>query len=300
MLLMSTPCVAADAVPGIGPVGEVKQGRQIRFLFLPEGHDPDSLVGEEGAPAFEERIAAALPLADYLIRELVSRTDVDSVDGRARLVELAKPLVQRIPSEVYRELLVSQLAAVVRMPAGRLAELLGGPADRGEASELELRAAQVGRGRSSTAVGAGRGNLVRRAISLLVHYPACAAAVTDVEPLAQVKRPGVPLLMELLTQLREDPPGSTAMLLERWRDRPEHGPLAKLAMTESIVPNAESAGSELRSAVDLLVRQTLEERLDELVAKEKSRPGSLTVEETQELQGLLKARVETVRLRPAN
>ena len=73
-------------------VSEVKQGRQLRFLFLPDGHDPDSLVGEEGMTAFEARIAAAVPLSDYLIGELSARCDVASVDGRARLVELARPL----------------------------------------------------------------------------------------------------------------------------------------------------------------------------------------------------------------
>ncbi|HLB83402.1 MAG TPA: DNA primase, partial [Steroidobacteraceae bacterium] len=105
-------------------VSEVKQGRQLRFLFLPDGHDPDTLVGEEGAQAFETRIGAAVPLADYLIGELASRCDVASVDGRARLVELARPLIQRIPSDVYRELLLTQLASVVGMPAARLTQLL--------------------------------------------------------------------------------------------------------------------------------------------------------------------------------
>ena len=92
-------------------MGEIKQGRQVRFLFLPDGHDPDTLVREEGAAGFEARLAAATPLADYLISELSSRVEMASVDGKARLVELARPLIRRIPSEVYRELLVT--------PAGR-------------------------------------------------------------------------------------------------------------------------------------------------------------------------------------
>ena len=93
-------------------VGEVKQGRQVRFLFLPEGQDPDSLVQEEGAEAFEARLANALPLSDYLIRELSSRADVASVDGRAKLVELARPLVRA-------------------HPLGRLPRTAGGAAGRG-------------------------------------------------------------------------------------------------------------------------------------------------------------------------
>ena len=115
-------------------VSEVKQGRQIRFLFLPDGHDPDSLVRAEGATAFEARLASALPLADYLLSELSSRVDTASVDGRARLVELARPLLRRIPSDVYRELLTTQLAEAVRMPAARLAELLAGGEPRSDAA----------------------------------------------------------------------------------------------------------------------------------------------------------------------
>ena len=66
-------------------MGEIKQGRQVRFLFLPDGHDPDTLVREEGATGFESRLASATPLADYLINELSSRVEMASVDGKARL-----------------------------------------------------------------------------------------------------------------------------------------------------------------------------------------------------------------------
>ena len=146
-------------------VSEVKQGRQLRFLFLPEGHDPDTLVGEEGAEAFETRIRGAVPLADYLIGELASRCDVASVDGRARLVELARPLILRIPSDVYRELLTAQLASVVGMPAARLTELLGAAAATDAAARDRSRRAPPRRP-SVNASLAGRGNLVRQAVSL--------------------------------------------------------------------------------------------------------------------------------------
>ncbi len=101
-----------------------RDGRQLRFLFLPEGHDPDTLVGEEGAEAFEARIADAQPISEFLVAQLVSRTDLGSVDGRARLAELARPLLARVPAGVYHELLMERLAQEVRMPAGRLADLL--------------------------------------------------------------------------------------------------------------------------------------------------------------------------------
>jgi DNA primase len=271
-------------------VGEVKQGRQVRFLFLPEGHDPDSLVREEGAAGFEARLADAWPLSDYLIRELSSRADLASVDGRAKLVELVRPLLRRIPSDVYRELLLAQLAEVVRMPAGRLAELLdsGGPAPGPRADRLRIEPARL-----PAAGPAGRGNLVRQAVSLLVHFPAAGAAVPVREDLEGVDRPGVPLLLELLAQLREDPVATTGALLERWRGRPEYPHLAKLAAAECLVPDAMAAAAEIRSALGGLVTEHHFSRLQELEQKARGEP--LTPAEKAELQGLLRARAQSAR-----
>jgi DNA primase len=273
-------------------VGEVKQGRQVRFLFLPEGHDPDTLVQEEGAPAFEARLAGAMPLSDYLIRELSARSDPTSVDGRAKLVELARPLIRRIPSDVYRELLVSQLAETVRMPPARLAELL----QSGESPAPPYKdQAHTGRRpvRQLQATIAGRGNLVRQAISLLVHFPSAAAQVGGADALEQVDRPGVPLLTELLAQLREDPPASMAALLERWRERPEHGPLSKLAAGECLVADAEAAAAEIRSAIERLVAEDTVARLEALQIR--AGEGPLSPEEKQELQSLIRAKAQFAR-----
>jgi DNA primase len=276
-------------------VGEVKQGRQVRFLFLPDGHDPDTLVQQEGAEAFEARLASALPLSDYMIRELSARSDPSSVDGRAKLVELARPLIRRIPSDVYCELLITQLAEAVRMPAARLSELLRA----NDAPSLQRTETSFA-GRPARPVQhpvAGRGNLVRQAISLLVHHPAAAAGVGDVEALAAVDRPGVPLLLELLAQFKEDPPASTAALLERWRDRPDHGPLSRLAAAECLVADADAAAAEVRSAIEKLVAEDAQWRLAAL--QDKARSTELTADEKLEIQSLIRTLAQTARRGPA-
>ena len=278
-------------------VGEIKQGRQVRFLFLPDGHDPDTLVREEGREAFEARLATALPLSDYFIRELSSRVDMASVDGRAKLVELARPLVRRIPSDIYRELLVTQLAESVRMPPNRLSELLGSD-EAAPAGRYDNRPAS--RPAQRPAIGptysAGRGNLVRQAITLLVHFPNAANGVTqdEIDLIGAFDRPGSALLAELLMQVREDPPASTAALLERWRDRPEHASLSKLALGEVLVADVEQATKELQSAVTRLIHEeSPARRLDELLTK--ARDDALTDQEKLELQGLLRAKGQSGR-----
>ena len=62
-----------------------RDGREIKFMFLPEGHDPDTLVAEEGAQGFEQRLNGALPLSEYLIQHLSAEVDLTHIDGRAKL-----------------------------------------------------------------------------------------------------------------------------------------------------------------------------------------------------------------------
>ncbi|MEJ1966395.1 MAG: DNA primase [Gammaproteobacteria bacterium] len=87
-----------------------QEPREMRFLFLPEGHDPDSLVAEEGREAFETRLAAAEPLSEYLVRALSEEVNLAHADGRARLAEAARPLVEKLPRGVYYDQVVQRIA----------------------------------------------------------------------------------------------------------------------------------------------------------------------------------------------
>src|SRR5581483_10763224 len=64
-------------------------GVQVRFMFLPEGEDPDSVVRAEGKTTFEERMQKSSTIADFFFQTLANQTDVTSTDGRARYVKLA-------------------------------------------------------------------------------------------------------------------------------------------------------------------------------------------------------------------
>jgi DNA primase len=261
-----------------------RDGRQLRFLFLPEGHDPDSLVGEEGAGAFEARIGAAQPISEFLVGQLVARTDLSSVDGRARLAELARPLLARVPPGVYRELLTERLAEAVRMPSGRLAELLRSPAG-GARRGAPARPQRNGRAARS----AGRQPLLTQAIQLLLHHPGAARAIAVTPAWLGAEQKGFPVLRELIETARDEPQLTTAQLVERWRDRPEGSRLAELAGAESLVGDARAAGRELRFLLERIGAELgPEKRLNELI--ELARERRLTGPEQQEFQGLLGTR----------
>ena len=261
-----------------------RDGRELKFMFLPQGHDPDSLVAAEGPEAFEARLKAALPLSEYLIQELLPQVDLTHLDGRAKLKALAQPLFLRMPEGVYRELLVDRLAAEIRMPAAKLRDLLlgaGGAAKSAKAPEPRSR----GRGRMSV----GRGNLLTQAITLVLHHPTAAASVAHPELLHHVDQPGVAVLRELLEQASTAANPSTALLLERWRERAEYARLSELAMGDALVADAAAAAPELQMAVaKLLQEHGPGRRMDELLRK--AQEIGLNFDEKTELSKLLQSK----------
>ncbi|HYM43735.1 MAG TPA: DNA primase [Steroidobacteraceae bacterium] len=263
---------------------EAREGRQIRFLFLPEGHDPDTLVAAEGRAAFEQRLTAALPLSEYLVRELSEQSDLSHADGRARFAESARPLYQKVPAGVYRELLLSRLAQVVGLASDRLEELWSQGTGTAPAPAA---AAPAPRPRARTATGGGRGSLVRQAIVRLVHFPAIAAEVTPAERsgLDASEEAGMTLLRELLDNLREQPAQISAQVIQRWAGREGGESLQKLLEREEVITDAAAAAGELRAALVKLAEQAAERRLEILEAR--SRSGPMTPDEIKEFQRLI-------------
>ena len=275
-----------------------RDGRELKFMFLPQGHDPDTLVASEGAQAFEDRLKSALPLSEYLVQQLVSQVDVSGVGGRARLAALAAPLFARMPEGVYRDLTLDRLAAEVRMPAAKLREHLdaagrpsGGRAGAGSGAGSPQRDSErveptrTRRGRMSV----GRGNLLSQAIGLVLHHPAAARAIGARQALAGVDLPGIGVLNELLDQAAEMAQPTTAMLLERWRERPEHHRLTELALAPAMVEEASGAAKELQMALQKLVEHHGPgRRMNELLRKAEEM--GLNYDEKTELSLLLKSK----------
>ena len=263
-----------------------KDGRQLKFLFLPEGHDPDTLVAAEGRTAFETRLQTALPLSEYFVSHLAIDIDLASVDGRARLAELAKPMIARIPDGIYRELLIERLAHDVRMPAARLAGLLSrGPAER----TITTNASPMSRTRLSARPTTGRGSLISQAIARVVQCPEAAGAVRTTEALRMSGDRGLDVLADLIETAQASPQLSSAQLVERWRDRAEHTRLTELAAAPLPDLDVAAVSRELVASITRLLSEAgPERRWNELIALAEST--GLSDEEKRELTELQKQR----------
>ena len=88
----------------------VGDGKSIKFLFLPQGEDPDSYVRKEGKAAFEALLESAMPMSEFLLRELAAGVDMQTMEGRAHFLKLAKPLAQQVAAPALRLMLRKRLA----------------------------------------------------------------------------------------------------------------------------------------------------------------------------------------------
>jgi DNA primase len=264
---------------------EARDGRQIRFLFLPEGHDPDSLVGNEGREAFEKRLDGSLPLSEYLASALAEQTDLSHADGRAQFAELARPLVTKVAPGVYRDLLIDRLSEAIKLTSARLNQLWFNEVTDTAGNHLSTGGSpspSQGTQRRPRDGGGGKG-LVTKAVKLVVHFPSIATRISGAQltQLEMTDDPGSRFLFDLLDQLQQDPAAHTAQLLERWRDRPEVTRMHALAGEEMLGLDESSAALDLISAIEKLALEPTLRRHDELMTK-----GDLNDDERAELKEL--------------
>ncbi|CDF81907.1 DNA primase [Pseudomonas knackmussii B13] len=105
-------------------LSNLQDGRKVRFLFLPEGEDPDSLVRAEGPDAFRARLAQqAQPLADYFFQQLMREADPSTLEGKAHLATLASPLLEKIPGNTLRLLMRQRLGEITGLSGEALNQL---------------------------------------------------------------------------------------------------------------------------------------------------------------------------------
>ena len=234
-------------------LAHLADGKQVRFLFLPEGEDPDTYVRKHGKNAFEALLARSVPLSRFLIDELTGRVDLATAEGRARCVHEAKPLLKQMPAGVLRLQLVRELAEKCRLGADELLQL----------AELSSPAAKS----ADTPVRPMRTPptpLARQLLRLLVTNPGFSRELSA-ERRALLDAPELASVAALVDALRESGATTPATLFEATRESQFAGLYQEAASeTLSVVGDENSALADFNGAfnqLELLRVRTEFERL---------------------------------------
>ena len=240
----------------------LEDGRDISFLFLPEGEDPDSLVRQVGQEKFIARLDRAVPLADFFFDKLSTDLDLDDIADRARLGQLARPLISQFPTGIYGQLMVKRLAELVGMEQEQLDSLLDSgqkvpPAGHTESVPDHVRDWQqrgTRQSQSSQAIPlSGKKSWSLKAIELILAKPEIALEIEqDLSPLAAVDGANSSMLLELIELVRNNPNISTYAMLGYFYDSPVGNRLTQLMREEKITPS-EGIRDEFRQIIDRIL-----------------------------------------------
>ena len=262
----------------------LREGRQVSFLFVPEGEDPDSQVRKEGREAFLARLSQSTPLPQYLFDNLSRQVDLSRLDGRARLVELARPLLSKMPLGVLQQMMLDRLAELTRMDPGKL------PGFAWQEPPRQHKTATRRPGGPQEPP-----SILRKAIALLLQHPGLAQQLKDEVRLDDLDLPGISLFSELSAMLKSTPGMNTASIIESFRDSEHQHHLSKLAFWEypSQVHDLET---EFIGVIDRLRETAAKQKTERLLQKQDA--GGLDQTEKTELARLLSLKGAHSRLSP--
>ncbi|MDE1514692.1 DNA primase [Vibrio sp. dsl-7] len=246
----------------------LKSGNILKFLFLPDGEDPDSYVRQYGKAQFEQQVANATPLSQYLFDNLIElhQINLGSHEGKSALRALATPLINKIPDPFLQEILEKLLDERTGFDHQLRRKKVRYPEQRSAPHKVIKRTP------------------MRDVIALLIQKPSYAQLVPDLTSVRHLQLPGLETLNEVLEKCQQYPHITTGQLLEHWRDTKNEKLLSRLASWD--IPLVEDNQEELfLDSLDKILAQCVEKQIENLQAK--GRSVGLSTEEKRELQDLI-------------
>jgi DNA primase len=243
-------------------LSEMQDGRQVKFLFLPEGEDPDTLVRKIGEAAFNLLIEKATPLEQFFFDKLSEGLDIRTIEGRARLSNVAKPLIAKFPKGIYGQLMLDKLSETLGVASESLDKLIDSHSKQAKGSSAPPSPAdskpmtedapyEPGFDQSanpsskswpsnpkptSSNLNVYRKPAAVKAIELLMQNPEVVLSITaDLSPLHSAGDEGRQLLLSLIDMVRRDPETDTPTLLGYCSGSPFGNQITRLK-SENITP----------------------------------------------------------------
>jgi DNA primase len=263
----------------------LKDGRQIRIMLLPHNHDPDSLIREEGLEGFIGRIETADTLSEYFFGYFSGELNLSEMEGRAQLVNKAKPYLEKLPESIFKEMMFARLK---ELSGWDRLDVLENAATLAFKQVPAQNAKQYSKAEGKRLQDNGRLSSARVAVALLVQNPRLADLIEQREiDWSGLEFPGVFLFKNILSVIADKSPATQAVLVECYRDAAEEKSIKALALLDLQVSD-DNIDTVFRDALGRLLTQAREAALARLLAKDKV--NGLDAQEKELLRKMLAAK----------
>lgn len=236
----------------------MRDGIHIRFLFLPEEEDPDSLIRKIGKDAFEGKIKAAFPLSEVFFEHLQREIPIHSIADKANFSKKVLEYLSTMPKGLFYQLLVDKLAKRLAIEIDEIHSLIEDNSEKG--------------GRTSPNHFPSTSQVLSlpyHAISILAQIPSLVTLIPkDFLPISNM--PDMQLLFKVVTLLTKQQINSTAELLALWPDSQERQLIADLVgrhLLEEARLSPDDLAIELKDAIQRLKEQAEKENTWQLLRR---------------------------------
>lgn len=274
----------------------MKEGRRVKFVFLPNNEDPDSVIRRQGKPAFLAYLEKATSLTDYLF-DSVSRTlDLTHIDGRAALVSRARPLIARLPEGILKQMMFEKLtelsgASQMGVSGGAGSQIIS---QRGSSQNSRYQNSKNPRDvlsyQHKRAAQTPPTSPALRALAMLLENRNLLSLISKPYGFEMADTPGTALLCVIIDILQKEPAITVEQLQgrlsEQWTDIFESIDLKLIA---NFVPK-EGQEAEFLGAIERLQERATEQLLESLIAKAKI--NALTSQEKTQLRHLIEQKAK--------
>ena len=250
----------------------MQDGKVVSFVFLPHGHDPDSLIRDEGVHGFEQRITEGESIENVIFDRLRANTNLSRMDGKAKLIEEFRKIFLDLPEGAFRDLMAAEVASLTKMEKSSLMERLNRGEKPSAGHQQNIPAKDVASPRL----------VVCQALALLVQNPKCGLSVKSWKQLTLSKDETVQLLVDVLEEVHFNPDiDSSAVLLEHFRGAPQYDNLLPFVSLEHRI-----LGGDLENQLPGFISKIEDiERREEI--KRFSQRENLSKEEEEELMQMI-------------
>ena len=198
---------AWGALKNVLPV--VNDGAEIKFLFLPEGEDPASLLEKEDKETFEKRLKDALLLSEYFIERLIQAVGTGSLEKKATLASKAIELLKSMPESSIKKLLEAEVSTITGLSKQDIEENSRSTAARKSKETKFITTSQEKEEEKSFEPG----GIIAKTVSALITFPELISEIDSTDWIKELSRPEGNLLVQVIEYFQNFPNGQVADLL---------------------------------------------------------------------------------------